>query len=77
MCSHLAMRQVQDAAKMLARRYDQSNLKAAAEVSLIANDRKQGLLYAQRVVSQYLLQCQWTSAYSFLRHQTGLQVGRS
>ena len=72
--SHLAMKQVQDAAKLLARRYDQSSLKTAAHISMIANDKQQGLMYTQKVVQQHLLQNEWKDTYSYLREQKGLQV---
>ncbi|KAK3580429.1 hypothetical protein CHS0354_035471 [Potamilus streckersoni] len=71
---HLAMKQVQDAAKLLARRYDQSSLKTAAQISLIANEKQHGLMYAQKVVSQHLLKHEWKEAYSYLTDQKGLQV---
>jgi hypothetical protein len=41
--SHLAMRQVQDAANLLARRYNQSSLRTSSHVCLIAKDKQQGL----------------------------------
>ena len=72
--SHLAMKQVQDAAKLLARRYDQSSLKTAAHISMIANDKQQGLMYTQKVVQQHLLQYEWKDTYSYLKEQKGLQV---
>jgi hypothetical protein len=72
--SHLAMRQVQDAANLLARRYNQSSLRTSSHVCLIAKDKQQGLVYAQKVVQQYLLQYQWKEAYSFLREDKHLQV---
>ena len=72
--SHLAMKQVQDAAKLLARRYDQSSLKTAAHISMIANDKQQGLMYTQKVVQQHLLQNEWKDTYSYLKEQKGLQV---
>lgn len=71
---HLAMKQVQDAAKLLARRYDQSSLKTAAHISMIANDKQQGLMYTQKVVQQHLLQNEWKDTYSYLKEQKGLQV---
>ena len=72
--SHLAMKQVQDAAKLLARRYDQTSLRTAAHISMIANDKQQGLMYSQRVVQQHLLQHEWRETYSFLHGKKDLQV---
>ncbi|KAL3879661.1 hypothetical protein ACJMK2_031948, partial [Sinanodonta woodiana] len=71
---HLAMKQVQDAAKLLARRYDQSSMKTAAQISLIANEKQHGLMYAQKLVSQHLLKYEWKEAYSYLSDQKGLKV---
>ncbi|KAL4230770.1 Gem-associated protein 5 [Mactra antiquata] len=71
---HLAMKQVQDAAKLLARRYDQSNLRAAAHISMIGNDKQQGLMYTQKVVQQHLLQHEWKDTYDFLKEKKDLQV---
>ncbi|KAH3858161.1 hypothetical protein DPMN_100781 [Dreissena polymorpha] len=68
------MRQVQDAAKLLARRYDQSSLRTAAHISMIANDKQQGLMYTQRVVQQHLLQNEWGQAYQFLEKNKEWQV---
>lgn len=68
------MKQVQDAAKLLARRYDQSSLRTASHISMIGNDKQQGLMYTQRVVQQHLLQYEWKEAYSFLKSQKDLQV---
>ncbi|XP_053399556.1 gem-associated protein 5-like [Mercenaria mercenaria] len=71
---HLAMKQVQDAAKLLARRYDQSSLRTAAHISMIGNDKQQGLMYTQKVVHQHLLQQEWKKTYEFLRNKKDLQV---
>jgi len=68
------MKQVQDAAKLLARRYDQSSLRTAAHISMIGNDKQQGLMYTQRVVQQHLLQYEWSEAYGFLKSKKDLQV---
>lgn len=68
------MKQVQDAAKLLARRYDQSSLRTAAHISMIGNDKQQGLMYTQKVVQQHLLQHEWSEAYEFLRCKKDLQV---
>ena len=72
--SHLAMKQVQDSAKLLARRYDQSSLRTAAHISMIGNERQHGLMYTQRVVTQHLTQNEWAEAYSFLNSKKDLQV---
>jgi hypothetical protein len=72
--SHLAMKQVQDAAKLLARRYDQSSLRTAAHISMIGNDKQQGLMYTQKVVHQQILQHEWKDTYKFLREKKDLQV---
>ncbi|XP_076070667.1 gem-associated protein 5-like isoform X2 [Mytilus galloprovincialis] len=71
---HLAMRQVQDAANLLARRYNQPSLRTASHVCMIAKDKQQGLVYAQKVVQQYLIQNQWKEAYSFLKEDKHLQL---
>ncbi|CAG2198260.1 GEMIN5 [Mytilus edulis] len=73
---HLAMRQVQDAANLLARRYNQPSLRTASHVCMIAKDKQQGLVYAQKVVQQYLIQNQWKEAYSFLKEDKHLQGSR-
>ncbi|ESO89427.1 hypothetical protein LOTGIDRAFT_165023 [Lottia gigantea] len=68
---YVAMKKIQDAAKVIVRRCDQSSLKTAAHMTLIANEKQQGMLYAQRVVNQSLLQFDWHDAYKFLNeHQT-------
>jgi len=70
------MKQVQDAAKLLARRYDQSSLRTAAHMSMIGNERQQGLMYTQKVVNQHLTNNEWAQTYSFLKGKTDLQVGQ-
>ena len=68
------MKQVQDAAKLLARRYDQSSLRTAAHISMIGNDKQQGLMYTQKVVHQHILQHEWKDTYEFLKDKKDLQV---
>ncbi|XP_069129450.1 gem-associated protein 5-like isoform X2 [Argopecten irradians] len=70
---HLAMKQVQDAALLLARRYNQSSLRTASHICLVAGEKQQGLLYAYKVAQQYSLQSEWKEAYAFLREQKPFQ----
>ncbi|OWF45310.1 gem-associated protein 5-like [Mizuhopecten yessoensis] len=70
---HLAMKQVQDAALLLARRYNQSSLRTASHICLVAGEKQQGLLYAYKVAQQYSLQSEWKEAYSFLKEQKPFQ----
>ena len=73
--SHLAMRQVKDAALLLARRYNcQSSLRTAARISLVASEKQQGMVYAHKIMQQHLIQSEWTEAYEFLREQKTFQV---
>ncbi|KAJ8298184.1 hypothetical protein KUTeg_024715 [Tegillarca granosa] len=72
--NHLAMKQVQDAALLLARRYNQSSLQTAARISLIANEKQQALVYGQKVIQNNLLQSDWNEAYKFLKGQKNLQA---
>ena len=71
------MRQVQDAAKLLARRYDQSSLRTAAQISLVANERQAGVMYTHRLVQQHLARYQWRDAYNAVQTQKELQVCQS
>ncbi|XP_033742288.1 uncharacterized protein LOC117328824 isoform X2 [Pecten maximus] len=70
---HLAMKQVQDAALLLARRYNQSSLRTASHICLVAGEKQQGLLYAYKVAQQYCLQSEWKEAYTFLKEQKPFQ----
>ncbi|XP_060078827.1 uncharacterized protein LOC132558299 [Ylistrum balloti] len=70
---HLAMKQVQDAALLLARRYNQSSLRTASHICLVAGEKQQGLLYAYKVAQQYSLQSEWKEAYTFLKEQKPFQ----
>ncbi|KAK3100512.1 hypothetical protein FSP39_021082 [Pinctada imbricata] len=71
---HLAMRQVKDAALLLARRYNcQSSVKTAARISLVASERQQGMVYAHRILHQHLLQAEWEEAQQFLTEQKAFQ----
>ena len=68
------MKQVQDAALLLARRYNQSSTKTASHICLLASEKQQGLLYAHKVTTQYMANSEWKEAYSFLKEQKCLQV---
>ncbi|XP_055958734.1 gem-associated protein 5 isoform X1 [Patella vulgata] len=71
---YVAMKKIQDAAKVLIRRSDQSSLKTAAHMTLLANEKQQGMLYAQRVVNQCLSQYTWQDAYKFLNEHEATKI---
>lgn len=68
------MKQIQDAAKVIARRCDQNSLQAACHLTLLANEKQQGQLYAQQVVTRYLANHQWKQALAFLKEHQPLKV---
>ncbi|XP_076446765.1 gem-associated protein 5-like [Babylonia areolata] len=71
---YLAMKRIQDAAQAITRRSDQSSLKTACHMTLAANDKQQGQLYAQQVVTRFLLGRQWEHCLTFLREHQPLKV---
>ncbi|GFN76524.1 gem-associated protein 5 [Plakobranchus ocellatus] len=71
---YLAMKQVQEAGKVVARRHDQSSLKTACHMNLLMQEQEQALAYAYKVLSQYLLAAQWREAQKFLQENEGLKV---
>ncbi|KAL8569273.1 hypothetical protein ACOMHN_029894 [Nucella lapillus] len=71
---YLAMKRIQDAAQAITRRNDQSSLKTACHMTLVANEKQQGQLYAQQVVTRFLLNCQWAQCLDFLREHQPLKV---
>lgn len=68
------MKHIQDAAQVITRRSDQSSLQAACHMTLVANEKQQGQLYAQQVVTRYLLNHQWAQCLAFLREHQPLKV---
>ena len=68
------MKHIQDAAQVIARRNDQVSLQTACHMTLVANEKQQGQLYAQQVVTRYLLGQQWTQCLAFLREHQPLKV---
>lgn len=74
--SHLAMQQVQNAAVLLARRYNcTTSLQTAARVSMIGNEKQSGMAYAHKLLQQFLLKWEWSQAYAYLKEQKAFQVG--
>lgn len=74
--SHLAMQQVQNAAVLLARRYNcTTSLQTAARVSIIGNEKQSGMAYAHKLLQQFLLKWEWSQAYAYLKEQKAFQVG--
>ncbi|RUS82625.1 hypothetical protein EGW08_009618 [Elysia chlorotica] len=71
---YLAMNQVNEAAKAVARRNDQSSLKTACHMNLIAQEQERALAYAHKALSQFLLAAQWKEAHAFLKEHEGLKV---
>nr|KAG5706227.1 hypothetical protein BaRGS_019554 [Batillaria attramentaria] len=71
---YLAMKHIQDAAKVIARRCDQTSLQAACHMTLLADEKQQGQLYAQQVVTRYLAAQQWSQALAFLKEHQPLKV---
>lgn len=70
------MKQIQDAANVIARRCEQNALKAACQMTLLANEKSQGQLYAQQVITRYMEDGQWSQALSFLKEHQPLKVLR-
>ncbi|KAK6976015.1 Gem-associated protein 5 [Biomphalaria glabrata] len=71
---YLAMRHIQEAGKALTRRYDQTSLKTACHMTLLVNDKQQGLSYAYKLFTQNLLMGEWQEAYKFLAEHNSLKV---
>lgn len=59
---------------MLARRLGQSSLKTACHMTLLANENEQGMSYAYRAFSQYLVAGDWQEAYKFITEHEALRV---
>jgi hypothetical protein len=73
--SHLAMQQVQNAAVLLARRYNcTASLHTAARISMIANEKQSGMAYAHKLLQQFLLKWEWSQAHTYLKEQNAFQV---
>ena len=72
--SYLAMNQVHEASRVVARRNDQASLKTACHMNLIVQEQEQALAYAHRALSQFLLAAQWKEAHVFLKEHDGLKV---
>lgn len=72
---HLAMQQVQNAAVLLARRYNcTTSLQTAARVSMIGNEKQSGMAYAHKLLQQFLLKWEWSQAYAYLKEQKAFQA---
>ncbi|CAL1530881.1 unnamed protein product, partial [Lymnaea stagnalis] len=71
---YLAMRHIQEAGKVLTRRSDQSSLKTACHMTLLANEKQQGLSYAYKIFTQNLVMGEWQEAYKFLGEHPSLKV---
>ncbi|XP_046573518.1 uncharacterized protein LOC124281630 isoform X1 [Haliotis rubra] len=71
---YLAMKQIQDAANLLTKRTDQSSLKTATHMTLLANEKPQGFLYAHRLVHQFIAKDDWKQGYKFLKEHETLKM---
>uniref|UniRef100_A0A0B7BFM2 Uncharacterized protein n=1 Tax=Arion vulgaris TaxID=1028688 RepID=A0A0B7BFM2_9EUPU len=71
---YLAMRQIQEASKVLTRRLDQSSLKTACHLSLLGNEKQQGLTLAYKLFNQYLMMGQWQEAQEFIAEHESLKI---
>ncbi|XP_059152054.1 uncharacterized protein LOC131938150 [Physella acuta] len=70
---YLAMRHIQEAGKALTRRLDQSSLKTACHMTILANDTQQGLSYAFKLFSQNFVMGEWQEAYTFIQEHESLK----
>lgn len=68
------MRHIQEAGKALTRRLDQSSLKTACHMTILANDTQQGLSYAFKLFSQNFVMGEWQEAYTFIQEHESLKV---
>lgn len=69
------MQQVQNAAVLLARRYNcTTSLHTAARISMIGNEKQSGMAYAHKLLQQFLLKWEWNQAYAYLKEQKVFQV---
>ncbi|CAI9731711.1 Hypothetical predicted protein [Octopus vulgaris] len=71
---YLAIKQVQDASRCLTKRTDHVCMRTAAHISLLAMEKQNGLLLAQRVIHQYLQKMQYQEAYNFTQEHSNLKV---
>ncbi|KAH9499455.1 Gem-associated protein 5 [Bulinus truncatus] len=71
---YLAMRHIQEAGKVVTRRHDHTSLKTACHMTLLANDKQQGLSYAYKLFTQNLLMGEWQEAYKFLGEHSHLKL---
>lgn len=72
--SYVAIKQVREAAKILARRTDQQSLRAAAHMNFIASENQEGLIYAQKVVHHHLVSKNWAKIHEFCEESKQLKV---
>ncbi|XP_064609337.1 gem-associated protein 5-like [Liolophura sinensis] len=71
---YVAIKQVREAAKVLARRTDQQSLRAAAHMNFIASENQEGLIYAQKVVHHHLVSKNWAKIHEFCEESKQLKV---
>ena len=73
--SYLAIREPLEAARILARRTDQSALRAALLVCLAANQLDAAKMYGRKYVQQCLLTFDWTAAKEVVQSHECFKVG--